>query len=184
VQARPELHGSPEYSVARLIYLDTEETCRYSFNSIFVHNYKILCHEEFAMFGMGMPEIIMILAIALIVLGPKKLPEIAKSLGRGIAEFKKATQDFKESIEVDNDLKEAKKTIQEIKGDIQETVKESMAQGAASVEAGADDDYDHDGVPEEDLEHVSGKERTETPQEPVEDKPQQVAEQDEAPKDA
>ena len=43
------------------------------------------------MFGMGMPEIILILAVALIVLGPKKLPEIAKSLGRGIAEFKKPT---------------------------------------------------------------------------------------------
>ena len=104
------------------------------------------------MFGMGMPEIIMILAIALIVLGPKKLPEIAKSLGRGIAEFKKATQDFKESIEVDNDLKEAKKTIQEIKGDIQDTVRKSMAQGAASFQDNVDDDYDHDGVPEEDLE--------------------------------
>jgi TatA/E family protein of Tat protein translocase len=71
------------------------------------------------MFGMGMPEVIVILAIALIVLGPKKLPEIAKSLGRGIAEFKKATQDFKQSIDADKDLKQAKQTLQDIKGDIQ-----------------------------------------------------------------
>jgi len=75
----------------------------------------------------------LILAIALIVLGPKKLPDIAKSLGKGIAEFKKATQDFKQSIEVDNDFKEAKNTLQDIKGDIQQTVHQSMAQGAASL---------------------------------------------------
>jgi len=67
-------------------------------------------------FGMGMPEIILILAIALIVLGPKKLPEIAKALGRGIAEFKKATQDLKESLDVDDDLKEARDTIQKASG--------------------------------------------------------------------
>ena len=116
------------------------------------------------MFGMGMPEILLILAIALIVLGPKKLPEIAKSLGRGIAEFKKATQDFKQSIEVDNDFKEAKQTIQEIKGDIEQTVQKSMAEGAASV------DSDNDAVSEEDLEHTFDKDITEPAQEPVEDK--------------
>ena len=92
------------------------------------------------MFGMGMPEILLILAIALIVLGPKKLPEIAKSLGRGIAEFKKATSDFKQSMEVDNDFKEAKETLQGMKKDVEQSVRNTMAQGAATL--GDDDNQD------------------------------------------
>lgn len=55
------------------------------------------------MFGMGMGEILLILAIALIVFGPKKLPDLAKSLGKAYSEFRKATQDFKESIDFDSD---------------------------------------------------------------------------------
>src|SRR5438876_59786 len=51
------------------------------------------------MFGLGFWEIAIILGIALIVLGPSKLPELAKGLGKGLREFRKATEDFKSTIE-------------------------------------------------------------------------------------
>jgi sec-independent protein translocase protein TatA len=52
------------------------------------------------MFGsLGMPELIVIFIIALIVFGPRKLPELGRSLGRGIAEFKKATNELQSSLE-------------------------------------------------------------------------------------
>ncbi len=51
------------------------------------------------MFNIGLPELILILVVALIVLGPRRLPEIAKALGRGLAEFKRATEEVKRQIE-------------------------------------------------------------------------------------
>jgi TatA/E family protein of Tat protein translocase len=47
------------------------------------------------MFGIGMTELLVIFAIALVVLGPKKLPELARSLGRGLAEFRRASSDLR-----------------------------------------------------------------------------------------
>jgi sec-independent protein translocase protein TatB len=65
------------------------------------------------MFGMGMPEILVILAVALIVIGPKKLPDLAKSLGRAINEFRKATTDLKDSLIVDTEIKEVKTSLKD-----------------------------------------------------------------------
>ena len=74
------------------------------------------------MFGIGMPELLLILAIALIVIGPKKLPDLAKSLGRAMREFKKATNEFKESIQIDEDLSDVKKAFNGLGEDIKESV--------------------------------------------------------------
>jgi sec-independent protein translocase protein TatB len=63
------------------------------------------------MFGIGMQELVLILVIALIILGPKKLPDVAKSLGKALNEFKRATSDLKESLDVDHSLDTVKKSF-------------------------------------------------------------------------
>ena len=74
------------------------------------------------MFGIGMPELLLIVAIALIVIGPKKLPDLARTLGRAMREFKKATNDFKESIQLDEGLSDVKKAFDGFGEEVKESV--------------------------------------------------------------
>ncbi|EMS79841.1 Sec-independent protein translocase protein TatB [Desulfotignum phosphitoxidans] len=76
------------------------------------------------MFGLGMPEILLILAIALIVIGPQKLPELAKTLGRAMGEFKRSAQDLKRSIDMDTTLQDVKSSTTDLKDVIKDSKRE------------------------------------------------------------
>ena len=92
------------------------------------------------MFGIGMPEMILILAIALIVIGPKKLPDLAKSLGRAFAEFKRATSELKETLEIDDELKEAKSTFDDMSKEIRDAMDVKVDAGPEDQNLSADCD--------------------------------------------
>jgi Tat protein translocase TatB subunit len=71
------------------------------------------------MFGIGMPELLVIAVLALILIGPKKLPDLARSLGKTLGELRKATDDLKGTISEE---------IDSIKDDIpdQEELKQAL----------------------------------------------------------
>ena len=110
------------------------------------------------MFGIGFPELLLIMAIALIVVGPSKLPDLARALGRGYAEFKRATNELKETFEQDETVREIKNEFQSAQhqirtdlaiGQSKESRKESGedADGAGpstKIESGSPTDEDED----------------------------------------
>jgi len=63
------------------------------------------------MFGIGMTELLLIMGLALIVLGPKKLPDLARALGKGFAEFKRATDDFKSTMQEEVRIAETRDSL-------------------------------------------------------------------------
>ena len=79
------------------------------------------------MFGLGAGEILVIGVIALIFIGPKKLPELARGLGRGIREFQKAKDDLMDEVNAAELADEQKKIEEEIK-----TTHQAVAQTSAS----------------------------------------------------
>jgi Tat protein translocase TatB subunit len=79
------------------------------------------------MFGIGVPELLVILVVALIVLGPKRLPEVAKALGKGLAEFRRATSDLTE------ELRGAQTMIEREARDTERAVRQQKATQAAAA---------------------------------------------------
>ena len=69
------------------------------------------------MFGsIGMPELIIIFVIALVIFGPRKLPELGRSLGRSLSEFKRASNELKSTLEEEIRLDEQRSTLEATKG--------------------------------------------------------------------
>lgn len=90
------------------------------------------------MFGLSMTEFILIVVLALVVIGPKRLPDIAKSIGKAYGEFKRTMNDLKQSVNVDiNDTSKpsAAQRHQELKEDLAETYKSQWEQKLPAASA-------------------------------------------------
>lgn len=92
------------------------------------------------MFGIGLPEMILILAIALIVVGPDKLPDLARSVAKGIMELKKTADGLKEQ------LNEQGNPLDELKPDLEDAAKTFKSHMLEHPEKGKTDLFPDDGV--------------------------------------
>ncbi len=88
------------------------------------------------MFGIGSTELIVILIVALIVIGPAKLPEMAKSLGKALGEFRRVSTDVKRTIEMEAEQADQKARTEQAKKELfPETDASQAAPAAAQKEA-------------------------------------------------
>jgi Tat protein translocase TatB subunit len=131
----------------------------------FLYHFPCFHSQEGLMFGIGMQEILVVLVIALVVIGPKKLPEVAKALGKGYGEFRRAFEDLKNTINVDMKTEEEKENIRRIHestaADMPERpVPEAMPEPAAAPVPVADEKGSVAGDEQESAQpEVSGGER-------------------------
>src|SRR4051794_1292556 len=72
--------------------------------------------------NLGFSELILIFIIALLVFGPKKLPELGKSLGKGLKEFRKATEDLKSNW--DEHIKDVERSVDDVKSTVHEATRD------------------------------------------------------------
>jgi Tat protein translocase TatB subunit len=83
------------------------------------------------MFGIGMPEVAVILVVALLVLGPKRLPEVARALGKGLAEFRRVTGDVNKELQTARDLIESEAREHEAQRRARERAEREAAKASA-----------------------------------------------------
>jgi sec-independent protein translocase protein TatA len=86
---------------------------------------------------MGMPELLLIFVIALLVFGPKKLPEIGKSLGRAMSEFKRSSQEFKDNLESEVETDKIKQELVKQQDEIKAALESPKPAEAPKPGAGA-----------------------------------------------
>lgn len=101
------------------------------------------------MFGIGMTEMLLIAALALVVLGPKKLPDLARSLGKGFAEFKRATNELKSAMDLETE-KEDERYKAELREKYKEKAARLQAEKAAEV-AAAEADMEQQEVEQQEM---------------------------------
>ena len=102
------------------------------------------------MFGIGLPEMILILALALIVVGPDKLPELARSVAKGVLELKKTVSTLKEDLAEDNPFDAVKPELEEAAESIKKQLGEATPDGFTGIvkdlEEGLQEVIDTDGT--------------------------------------
>ena len=90
------------------------------------------------MFGVGGPELLIICVVALIVIGPKKLPEMLKSLGKGMAEFKRVGNDVKSTLDDEVNKAESDSRKQEVDAELARRKAEKAKVEAETAKAEAE----------------------------------------------
>ena len=95
----------------------------------------------------GMPELIVIMVIALIIFGPRKLPELGKSLGRSLNEFKKASTDLQNTLEQEIKIEEQKEAADKFKVDENKFNSDDKVAPPHTVTPGPGSESDTDAAP-------------------------------------
>ena len=108
-----------------------------------------------ALFGsIGMTELIVIMVVALIVIGPKRLPELARTLGKALGDFKRATSDFQNSFSMEDDY--------DLDVLDEETKEKDKKAGTGESDEDDADEEDHDVEEDEAAEQTAEQDQTET----------------------